>query len=520
MATTPKDKQFLYSDQTRSNCERFLGRIRVGGSRRLDLPAAGNTIKRCLDIRMHMSRRTNLNRRTFLRTALSGCAAVAAPQFSLAKTTDGFLELTAAKGQVRLYGANGGQSDLWLYNGRLPGPEIRVKRGERVRVRFKNELDEPSSVHWHGIRIDNSMDGVAGMTQPPVQPGEVFDYEFLTPDAGTYWYHAHNMSWNQVPRGLSGPLIIEDDETLFSQDTDITLVLSDWRLNENGILDTASFGARHDFSHAGRLGNCLTINGTSLPDIPLKKGHWHRVRLINSSASRILDLAPERFGAKLIGLDGQTFNAPRDMPGTVQLAPAQRMDLVLRPEATGTIPFEMMTGRPFTFANFQVKDAESEGPSLRLPPVNTLPEPDLQGALEMPLLMEGGAMGGMRSLLRDRTEDELRQMMQDGLFWTFNGTPGMQDAPMFSAKRGETVVLESRNDTSFAHAMHVHGHHFRLLERNGEPLEHQDWRDTFTTDPGETVKIAFVADNPGKWLIHCHMLGHAASGMMTWFEVS
>ena len=91
---------------------------------------------------------------------------------------------------------------------------------------------------------------------------------------------------------------------------------------------------------------------------------------------------------------------------------------------------------------------------------------------------------------------------------------------MFTAERGETIVLESRNDTAFAHAMHIHGHHFRVLERNGESLEHPDWRDTFTTVPRETVRIAFVADNPGKWLIHCHMLGHAASGMMTWFVVN
>ena len=121
-------------------------------------------------------------------------------------------------------------------------------------------------------------------------------------------------------------------------------------------------------------------------------------------------------------------------------------------------------------------------------------------------------MGGMRSLMAERSEGELRQMMQDGQFWVFNGKAGMDETPMFSAKRGETIVMESRNDTSFPHAIHLHGHHFRVLERNSVKLAHPDWRDTFTTQRGETVKIAFVADNPGKWLIHCHMLGHAASG--------
>lgn len=454
-----------------------------------------------------------------MKTTLAGCAAAALPQVTLAQGQDGFLELRAAAGEAKLYGEKGGASPLWLYNNRLPGPEIRVKQGDRVKVRFINELDQPTSVHWHGIRIDNAMDGVAGVTQQAVQPGESFDYDFRAPDAGTYWYHAHNMSWNQVPRGLAGPLIVEDLDEIFSSDTDINLVLSDWRLDENGVLDTASFGARHDFSHAGRLGNWLTVNGVSLPDIPLQKGRWHRLRLINVSASRILDLAPERMGAKVIALDGQTLPEPRDVSGIVQLGPAQRMDLALKPMESGSLPLEMMTGQPFAFANFQVSDANGLDGSLRLPPVNRLPEPDLADALELPLVMQGGAMGGMRALLQERTEDEVRKMVQDGRFWTFNGVAGMQGEPMFNARRGETVVLESRNDTSFAHAMHIHGHHFRVLERDGEPLEHQDWRDTFTTQPQETVKIALVADNPGKWLIHCHMLGHAASGMMTWFEV-
>ncbi|WP_299473584.1 multicopper oxidase family protein [uncultured Roseibium sp.] len=460
-----------------------------------------------------------MDRRTFLKSALAGSVTTAFPQLALAEASAGFLELTAVQGQANLYGDNSAASDLWLYNHQLPGPEIRVKQGDRVKVRFTNKLSEPTSVHWHGIRIENAMDGVAGLTQPAVQPGESFDYDFVAPDAGTYWYHAHNMSWNQVPRGLAGPLIVEDHGQYFSAETDIILMLSDWRLNDEGVLDTGSFGAMHDFSHAGRLGNWLTVNGASLPDIPLKMGHWHRLRLINTSSARILEIAPDRFGAKVIALDGQSFNEAREVAGVVQLAPAQRIDLALRPPEAGTLPFEMMTGQPFTFANFQVAEAPANDRPLSLPPVNRLPEPDLEDALEIPLVMEGGAMGGMRSLLKERSEDEVREMMQNGLFWTFNGVPGVQDEPMFNARRGETIVLESRNDTSFAHAMHVHGHHFRVLERNGEPLEHQDWRDTFTTAPREIVKIAFVADNPGKWLIHCHMLGHAASGMRTWFEV-
>ncbi|MEM5581875.1 multicopper oxidase family protein [Roseibium sp. AS2] len=460
-----------------------------------------------------------MNRRSFLKASMAGCTSMLTPAFSMAQSDDGFFELTAEKGRARLYGKHGGLSDLWLYNGRLPGPDIRVTRGQRVRVRFINKLDEPTSVHWHGIRIDNAMDGVAGLTQPAVKPGESFDYDFVVPDAGTYWYHAHTMSWNQVPRGLAGPLIVEENEPTFDPALDITMMLNDWRLDDNGVLETGSFGARHDLSHAGRLGNWLTINGASMPQIPLQQGRWHRLRLINSSASRVLDIAPSRFGARVMAMDGQSFDAPRDIAGTVRLSPAQRMDLVMRPEETGDIAFETMTGKPFTFATFKVGAATATDRPLSVPPANTLPEPDLETARILPLDMAGGAMGGMRGMMTGRTEDDLRKMMQDGLFWAFNGKAGMDETPMFTAARGETIVLESRNDTAFAHAIHLHGHHFRVLERNGEKLENPDWRDTFTTEPDETVKIAFVADNPGKWLIHCHMLGHAASGMMSWFEV-
>ena len=460
-----------------------------------------------------------MNRRSFLKTSAAGLATVLQPSLSLASTGGGFYELTAATGQARLYDQKGALSDLWLYNDALPGPEIRVQRGDRVKVRFRNRLDTPTSVHWHGIRIDNAMDGVAGLTQPAVQPGESFDYDFEAPDAGTYWYHAHTMSWNQVPRGLAGPLIIAEEDEVFDPARDITLMLSDWRLNEDGTLETASFGARHDFSHAGRLGNWLTINGVSMPEIPLQRNRWHRIRLINSSASRVLDLAPARFGAKVIALDGQPFDQAREIDGTVQLSPAQRMDLVMRPETADDIAFETMTGQPFPFATFKVSETSTPDLPLKLPQANDLPEPDLSAARNVPLNMAGGAMMGMRALMEEKTEDEIRQMMADGLFWALNGKAGMDETPLFSARRGETIVIESRNDTSFVHAMHLHGHHFRVLDRNGEKLDHPDWRDTFTTQPRETVRIAFVADNPGKWLIHCHMLGHAASGMMTWFEV-
>ncbi|PHR19407.1 MAG: copper oxidase, partial [Hoeflea sp.] len=183
------------------------------------------------------------SRRRLLAGLSSGLVASQLPSLSLAKSQDGFFNLIAAPSRQRLYLPDAPMSDLWTYNGSAPGPEIRVKKGERVQVRFTNKLEEPTSVHWHGIRIDNAMDGVSGLTQKPVEPGGSFVYDFVAPDAGTFWYHAHNKSWNQVARGLYGPLIVDETEPVFERSNDLTLVLDDWRLAGEGVLDVASLGS-------------------------------------------------------------------------------------------------------------------------------------------------------------------------------------------------------------------------------------------------------------------------------------
>jgi len=241
-----------------------------------------------------------ISKRRFLLSA-AGAASFAALPFRLnrAFASDGVIEITAGKIQKKL--ADGGLlSSLWSYNGEVPGPEIRVKKGERVRVRFHNKLEEPSSIHWHGIRIENAMDGVAGLTQEPVPPGGSFDYDFTAPDAGTFWYHAHNKSWNQVARGLYGPLIVEEPEPLFNSAHDLTLVIDDWRLKRDGAFDEESLGALMDWSHGGRLGNWLTVNGKFPERFQVQAGEPYRLRLINSSNARIFEIYPKLFDAKIL----------------------------------------------------------------------------------------------------------------------------------------------------------------------------------------------------------------------------
>ena len=438
------------------------------------------------------------------------------------------IELRAAPATARLRPSPAAETEVWAYDGAVPAPVIRVKAGERVRRRLVNELPQQTAVHWHGIRIANPMDGAAGMTQAPVEPGGTFEYDFVAPDAGTYWYHSHNRSWEQMARGLHGPLIVEEPEPWDGADRELILHLDDWRLGPDGAFDGASLGALHDWSHGGRMGNVLTVNGAVEPDIPVRAGERVRLRIINAANARIFALNLGALRPRLVALDGHPV-APRPLEGEgyVVLAPAQRADVVvdMTGEPGDRIPLLWYTGREPAWAPIGgfVHGSERPLPS-RPSDVAALPMTmrhalDLDGARRVRLDMTGGAMGDMTTLVvegRERTFEELVSLRK---VWGFNGIGGDMDEPLFRAERGRTVRLRIRNGTRWPHAMHLHGHHFQVLARNGEPTPHRDWRDTVLSEPMEELDIAFDATNPGRWLLHCHMLEHQASGMVTWFEV-
>jgi FtsP/CotA-like multicopper oxidase with cupredoxin domain len=441
------------------------------------------------------------------------------PRLTVAKTQPREFKLTAGPTRQALYRQE--LSDLWAYNNAVPGPEIRAVAGERIRVDFRNNLEEPTSIHWHGVRIENAMDGVPGLTQKPVQPGDGFVYEFIVPDSGTFWYHAHNKSWNQVGRGLYGPLIVDERSPAFKRDHDVTLVIDDWRLREPGVLDTDSFGALVDWSHGGRLGNWLLVNGLSRPTLNLRSGEAYRLRLINASNARVLEIDPNRFAGKVVAYDGQALPEPISLAYSPHLlGPSQRIDLVVVPDTNFTVE-EISGDAPFPLVDINV-DGISR-PSQAVPSVasNLLTEPDISNARKATVVMEGGAMGRFADITYNGKRLEGADIRKTGQSWAFNGIANIADAPLFEARRGETIVLETINRTGWIHAMHVHGHHFRVLSRSKAEIDDgRPWRDTFLIGPEQTTEIAFVADNPGKWLYHCHMLEHAAGGMTTWFDIN
>src|SRR6185295_5797340 len=166
--------------------------------------------------------------------------------------------VTAAPATVMLF--DGRPLDVWAYNAQVPGPVLRVRLGETVRVTFTNRLPQPTTIHWHGVRVPNAMDGVPGVTQPAVQPGESFVYEFTPKDAGTFWFHPHLRSSEQIERGLFGVLIVEDRAPR-PYTRDVVWVLDDWLLANGAIVP--EFNTRHDLMHDGRWGNVVTVNGSA-----------------------------------------------------------------------------------------------------------------------------------------------------------------------------------------------------------------------------------------------------------------
>lgn len=459
---------------------------------------------------------TRFSRRLFLASA---AAISASSLIGLHKAVgaDGFVQLTARPAQLRFGAAAGPVSDLIGYNGSVPGPELRFTRGQPIRIRYHNEIDAPTTVHWHGIRLANAMDGVPGLTQAAVPPGGRFDYEFIAPDAGTFWYHAHINSWNQVARGLFGALIIDEPLPAFDRDRDHTLVLTDWRLDAEGRFDAASLGSSMDWSHAGRIGAVVTVNGTAEPMIGLSADDPHRLRLINTGTSRVLKLSLAGAPATIIARDGQA-TARRPFPDKFVLGPAQRVDLLVVPDR-GSRPELLETSeKPLVLARF---DANAPGTGLAAP-VLTAPrllEPDLGNARVAPLLMQGGALGKLNGVEVAEMRAGMDMPAGDQPLWAFNDVSGMGETPLFQAKQGETIRIDMVNDTAWDHAIHIHGHHFRVISRKGIASGDPAWFDTVMIAPGETLQAAFVADNPGDWMIHCHMLEHSVSGMDTWFRV-
>jgi FtsP/CotA-like multicopper oxidase with cupredoxin domain len=416
-------------------------------------------------------------------------------------------EITAAEAELPLL--DGGRLKVWAYNGQVPGPTLRVRLGDTVRVQFHNRLPQPSTIHWHGVRVPNGMDGVPHLTQPPVEPGGSFSYEFVPKDAGTFWFHPHVRSSEQVERGLYGVLVVEDVAPApYAQD--VVWVLDDWLLDDDRQI-LAQFNTPHDLMHDGRWGNVITVNGRTDTRLAVRTGDRIRLRLVNSANGRIFKPDFGSLDVQVIAVDGLYLRRPVPYSG-FELAPGNRLDLdiTFSGASSGLISVRdrFFEARPNPLAEIVVDGIAGAAPRFSSPAHAHVPA--WRSALAEPVAQQ--------FRLNARRGGQL------GIEWTINerAFEGHDHAapPALTMRQGVFQHLQFTNQSYRLHPIHLHGMFFRLLARNGVAVDEPFFRDTVLVHAQETIDIGLVPEDPGRWMMHCHILEHAEAGMMTTLAVT
>jgi FtsP/CotA-like multicopper oxidase with cupredoxin domain len=443
--------------------------------------------------------------------------------------------LTARPGRAALRGLGKPETEIWGFEGRAPGPVLRLRQGERLDVTLVNRLPQATTIHWHGIRVPNDMDGVPDLTQHAVAPGELFPYSFVCEDAGTFWYHPHGNSAEQLGRGLSGVLVVEEKRPP-RVDRELVWALSDWKLTDDGAVEP-DFANAHERSHDGRIGSVVTVNGLPGGDVPLRANERVRLRLLNVANARIFELGFEGHDPWLMALDGQPMKPRRLGQERLVLGPGMRADLFLDATAgygeghpllyypPGEDPVRLLR---FVYPDRPPLRAKPLPPPAALAP-NPIAVPDLARAERHEILFAGGATPGMNMPRMQGQDQSNGGAAHPHALWTVNGKSMESHAgghdhrripPLLTLRRGSTALFTLKNDTVFDHPIHLHGHTFRVLSRNGKALPAPLLTDTVLMAQQDIVEIAFVADNPGDWMLHCHILEHQESGMGAVFRVT
>ena len=460
------------------------------------------------------------SRRQVIATAARAAALLAPlPVASQMAADSASRTLVAAAMKTRLRPAPAPDTEIWAFDGSVPAPVLRVKRGETLRLSLQNRTERPLSLHWHGMRGEHTMDGVGGFSQEPVAPGAQFDYRLTPPDPGTFLYRPMLIGGSSEPagRGLSGVVIVDEPEPP-AVDLDLPVLVGDWLLGEDQKLLPFAAGTP-DGAAAGRLGSWLTVNGKP-PPLPIKvaPGARIRLRLVNACNARIMRLRFDDMKASVAAVDGQPTDTFEPVRAQLPFAPGSRYDVIFdMPETAGaaaSVTALIGPGVPLVrlVAEGPARPPKPAFPGLPLNPA--LPAAvRLQDARRSEMIVEGGARITPENKLDLAGLDLARP-------WAINGGQGGVSAkPLFSVRRGTPVVIGITNRTAFLQPFHVHGHSFRLLH----PLD-DGWEpyflDTVQIPEGKRLHIAFIADNPGRWLISSTVLERFDRGLWSWFEVT
>lgn len=449
---------------------------------------------------------------------------------------------------------------MYGFNGQSPGPLVRVRRGATIHVRFTNRIDLPTTVHWHGVRLDNRFDGVPGVTQDPVEPGETFWYTVRFPDAGIYWYHPHVREDIQQDLGLYGNILVRSERADYDNPVsrEEVVTLDDLLIEGDGILPYGRDGA--NFVLMGRFGNVLLLNGEQRFDRSYTAGDVVRFYLTDVSNTRSFNLSFGGAPMKLVGADIGRFEREM-MVGSVTIAPAQRYVVEVRFPSVGTYALtnriqtvDHMNGRFVfhvdTLGLITVREGSAD-PALAAA-FHALREDTTVVREVAPYRREIGRAPDHELLLTVAIRDLPIQIMQFIAVDTIYRQPVEFTDPMpdmnwlattnevrwilrdpasgrenmdidWRFRVGQAVKIRLRNDPDAFHPMqhpiHLHGQRFLILEQDGVPNENLVWKDTALLPVGATMDILLEVSNPGRWMLHCHIAEHLDAGMMMAFAV-
>lgn len=377
------------------------------------------------------------------------------------------------------------------YDGRVPGPLLRVRHGEDLAVKLINGLATRTSLHWHGMRVANELDGVAGLTGPALEPGNSAAIRFAPPDPGLSWYHpclpggGNEQAGNdQAGEGLYGALIV-DEQNPPPVDLDQLLI----------------FGEQPPDGKAAAAPRPILVNGQApaLPPVPLPAGARLRLRLLNATPSRLLLLTFSGLAAQIVAIDGQPCGLLPLAPAGLPIGPGARFellaDLPAAPDQTARVALRDASGA-VELATFRTR----AGKLTAKPPIAALP---INPRLPTRIALERALRATLTLSARPSSARE----------------PAFPGPPLFTAKRGRPVTLTLKNETGGIQQVRPHGHVFRVLHDLDDGWDPY-WRDSLLLGPGKTKHVAFVADNPGRWLIEAAPLGPSLSHLPSWFEVS
>ena len=427
---------------------------------------------------------------------------------SAAPAAPGVLRLDAAPASLQLAPPPAEPSAACAYGGAIPGPLIKLRQGEELRLTFANRLAEPTTLSFPGLRAANAAAGVGGLTQDPVTPGGSAEIRFVPPDSGFNLYlpRAGSTDAFQQGRGLFGPIIVEEASKP-DADLDAAIILSDWNIEESGR-------AKQDFSDpaagrgSGRKGGLVFANDAAAPlKLSTRPGARVRLRLGNAATARLETVAIDGAKALIVAVDGQPSEPFEPLNNQFPMGPGARFELMFdmpRGPASGV---RLDLGRPGGETSQPFVAIASEGE-----PVAPRSEP--------PRLSPNARLPAEIALESARRCDFTITGVGSAAFAVNGATfAGWAPKPACALARGAPAVFALANKTTVVQAIRLWGHVARLLHAMDDGWEPY-WRDTILVQPGRTTHLAFVADNPGKWPLESAIPEHRAAGVGAWFGVA